>query len=354
KLLLRDLEGATERQATLPAPEPGVVAMGDGLLTFSPDARLLAFSYSAATRPSDLYVWDLQADSIVPLTHSSEGGLPSDSFAAPELVYYPTFDSVDGKPRQIPAWFYRATNNGKTGNSGDGPAPAPVPVVVIVHGGPEGQYRPNFQFLAQYLVNNGYAVLAPNVRGSSGYGKAYGHLDDVRKRMDSVADLAQAAYWLKQQPGIDGERIAVYGGSYGGFMVLAALTNYPDLWAAGVDIVGVSNFATFLENTSEYRRAHREAEYGSLANDRDFLEEIAPLNHADKIVAPVIVLHGANDPRVPVSEARQLVAALEARHVPVEFIVFDDEGHGVVKLKNKLVAYPAIVQFLDKHLKAGK
>jgi dipeptidyl aminopeptidase/acylaminoacyl peptidase len=222
----------------------------------------------------------------------------------------------------------------------------------MVHGGPESQFRPGFHFLVQYFLDNGYAVFAPNVRGSSGYGKAYSHLDDVEKRMDSVADLAHAAYWLKSRPDIDGDRLAVYGGSYGGFMVLSAVTVYPDLWAAGVDIVGISNLATFLENTSDYRRGHREAEYGSLARDRAFLERIAPINHIDQITAPLIVVHGANDPRVPLSEAQQLVDALGRRGVPVEFLVFDDEGHGVVKLKNKQVAYPAIVAFLDRHLRA--
>jgi dipeptidyl aminopeptidase/acylaminoacyl peptidase len=188
------------------------------------------------------------------------------------------------------------------------------------------------------------------VRGSTGYGKAYSHLDDVEKRMDSVADLAHAAHWLKARPEIDGGRIAVYGGSYGGFMVLSALTAYPDLWAAGVNIVGISNFVTFLENTSEYRRSHRESEYGSLARDRDFLESIAPINHLDQIQAPLMVIHGANDPRVPLSEAEQLVAGLQERGIPVEFLVFDDEGHGLAKLKNKLVAYPAVVEFLGKYL----
>jgi dipeptidyl aminopeptidase/acylaminoacyl peptidase len=188
------------------------------------------------------------------------------------------------------------------------------------------------------------------VRGSTGYGKAYSHLDDVEKRMDSVADLAHAVHWLREQRGIDSERIVVYGGSYGGFMVLSALTTYPDLWAAGIDIVGISNLATFLENTSDYRRGHREAEYGSLARDRAFLERIAPINHVDQISVPLMVIHGANDPRVPLSEAEQLVQALEARDSPVEFLVFDDEGHGLAKLKNKLVAYPAIVAFLDRHL----
>jgi len=341
ELRLLDLIAGDSRAAPGLGPTAGVVAMMDGRLAFSPDSSRLAFSYTSATRTSDIFIWDLEADQVRAATRSSHAGLPLESFVQPELIHYPTFDS-DGQNgrRQTPAWFYRpAVHRGE-----------PVPAIVAVHGGPEGQFRPFFHFFIQYFLQNGYAVLAPNVRGSTGYGKTYSHLDDVEKRMDSVADLAHAAYWLREQPDIDGDRIVVYGGSYGGFMVLAAMTTYPDLWAAGVDIVGISNFATFLENTSEYRRAHREAEYGSLERDREFMESIAPINHVDKITAPLMVIHGANDPRVPLSEAEQLVEALKARGVPVEFLVFDDEGHGLVKLKNKQVAYPAIVEFLNTHL----
>src|SRR5207237_7353070 len=225
-----------------------------------------------------------------------------------------------------------------------------APCVVIVNGGPEGQYRPTFQAVAQYLASAGFAVLAPNVRGSTGYGRAYLHLDDVRKRMDSVADLAHAAYWLRDSGRADPKRIAVYGGSYGGFMVLAALTTYPDLWAAGVDIVGIANFVTFLENTGPWRRKLREAEYGSLEQDREFLAQISPIHRVDRITSPLFVVHGANDPRVPVGEAEQIVAALRSRNVPVEYMRFEDEGHGLIKRANRLVAYPAIARFLDAYL----
>jgi len=324
-----------------PAPitlRPGVSASLDGGLAWSSDGRKLAFSYTAATRSSDIWIWDLDAGEVWPITRSSHGGLPSETFVAPESVRYPTFDG-----REIPAWLFRPNN-----------IQTPLPAVAVVHGGPEAQFGAGFNFVVQYLVGNGYAVLAPNVRGSSGYGKHYSHLDDVRKRMDSVADLAYAAHWLRERPDIDAERIAVYGGSYGGFMVLAALTTYPELWAAGVDIVGISNWVTFLQNTSAYRRAHREAEYGSLEHDREFLESISPLNHLDRIRAPLMVLHGANDPRVPLGEAQQLAERLAARAVPVELLVFDDEGHGIVKLRNKLAAYPAVVSFLDRHLRAAR
>lgn len=334
-----DLQTWETRSVPEFAEAPGIVT--DGQLRFSPDGGKLAFAFSSAIRTSDVYVWDLTQDEVRAVTASSHGGLPVSVFVAPELIRYPTFDTDDeGKTREIPAWLYRPVDP-------DGP----VPAVVMVHGGPEGQFQPYFHFLIQYLLHHGYAVLAPNVRGSTGYGKTYSHLDDVEKRMDSVADLAHAARCLQQEPGIDGDKLVVYGGSYGGFMVLSAMTTYPELWAAGVDIVGISNLATFLENTSDYRRAHREAEYGSLERDRAFLEEIAPINHVDQIAVPLMVIHGRNDPRVPFSEAEQLVAALEARNVPVRFLVFEDEGHGVVKLKNKLVAYPAIVAFLDEHLR---
>jgi dipeptidyl aminopeptidase/acylaminoacyl peptidase len=221
---------------------------------------------------------------------------------------------------------------------------------VFVHGGPEGQYRPTFQPIVQYLVLAGFAVLATNVRGSSGYGKTYLHLDDVGKRMDSVADLAHAVHWLRDSGRADPHRIAVYGGSYGGFMVLAALTTYPELWAAGVDLVGISNFVTFLENTGPWRRHLREAEYGSLENDREFLEEISPINKVDRIRAPLLVIHGANDPRVPIGETEQMVARLRALGRTVEFLRLEDEGHQIAKLHNKLVAYPMAADFLRRHL----
>ena len=336
-LCLLDLQTAETRTAPRLDDAPGVVAWLDARLHFSADASRLVFSFTSATRTSDIWAWEPAADHVTAVTRSAHGGLPRPVFVAPELVQYPTFDG-----RAIPAWFYRPQT----------PGSEPAPAIVVVHGGPESQFVPYFHFFVQFFVNNGFAVLAPNVRGSTGYGKAYSHLDDVRRRMDSVADLAHAAHWLKQQACIDGRRLVVYGGSYGGFMVLAALTTYPDLWAAGVDIVGISSFVTFLERTSSYRRQSREAEYGSLEHDREFLESIAPINHVDKIQAPLMVIHGANDPRVPLGEAEQLVAALRWPDVPVELLVFDDEGHGVIRLKNKQIAYTAIIDFLAKHLPA--
>jgi dipeptidyl aminopeptidase/acylaminoacyl peptidase len=185
------------------------------------------------------------------------------------------------------------------------------------------------------------------VRGSTGYGKAYTRLDDVELRMDSVKDLAHAAYWLRER---GHGRIGVMGGSYGGFMVLAALTEYPDLWTAGVDIVGIANLVTFLENTGSYRRSLREPEYGSLEKDRAFLESISPIHKAESITAPLMVVHGKNDPRVPVGEAEQIVDRVQGNGGTVEYLLYEDEGHGLAKLKNRLDAYPKIAAFLDEHL----
>src|SRR5581483_4056855 len=260
--------------------------------------------------------------------------IPQRSFVAPSLVHYPSFDE-----RKIPAFLYLPRVQQSN-----------LPVIIDVHGGPEGQTRPSFYPVTQYLINRGYGVLAPNVRGSTGYGYEYQSLDDVRKRMDSVADLKYAALWLAEKGIADPQRIAVMGGSYGGFMVLAAITTYPDLWAAAVDIVGIANFVTFLKNTGPWRRKLREAEYGSLEQDREFLEEISPIHHVDRITSPLMVIHGANDPRVPVGEAEQIVAGLRERGRPVAYLRFEDEGHGLVKLPNRIRAYTEVAAFLDRYL----
>ena len=335
ELLTLDLETGETMKADL-GEVPGVVY---DVPSFSGDSSKIAFSFCSATRPMDIHVWDLIEGRVFPVTRSSCGGLPPKSFKAPELVHYPTFDQDEkGGTRMIPAWFFQPGAEGR------------APVMVLVHGGPEGQAQPIFDFRVQYFLQNGYAVFVPNVRGSTGYGKRYSHLDDVRRRMDSVADLAQGAQWLKGRPGVDGDRLVVTGGSYGGFMTLSAITTYPDLWVAAIDIVGISNLATFLKNTSDYRRQHRAAEYGSLEHDLEFLESIAPINHIDRIEAPLMVIQGANDPRVPLSESEQMVETMREMGKPVEFLVFDDEGHGIVRLKNKTVAYTAIMEFLEKHV----
>jgi dipeptidyl aminopeptidase/acylaminoacyl peptidase len=221
-----------------------------------------------------------------------------------------------------------------------------------VHGGPESQAYRLFSPVIQALVASGYGVVVPNVRGSTGYGKRYASLDDTTRRLDSVRDLA-AIHGTLGKLGFDAARAAVWGGSYGGYMVLAGLAFQRELWAAGVDIVGIASLVTFLENTSDYRRAHREREYGSLADDRAFLVEASPMTHIEAMRAPLFVIHGRNDPRVPVSEAEQIVASLEARGVRCELCIYEDEGHGLARLANRLDAYPRAIAFLDEVVLGG-
>ncbi len=315
------------RGRRMPTPEIPAGILGD--FAFSPGSDRLAFTMVAPNRNPDVWTLDLPDGEPRRLTRSSTAGIPLKSFRKPRTVRYPSFDG-----RRIPALFHE-------------PEDENAPVVVNVHGGPESQSRPGFAPVTQYLLSRGYAVLSPNVRGSTGYGKAYTHLDDVRLRPDSVKDLAHAAYWLHEK---GHDAVAVMGGSYGGFMVLAALTEYPELWSAGVDIVGIANLVTFLENTGSYRRTLREPEYGSLEKDREFLESISPIHKADQITAPLMVIHGKNDPRVPVGEAEQIVEKVQNNGGAVEYLLYEDEGHGLAKLKNRLDAYPKIVAFLDQHL----
>jgi dipeptidyl aminopeptidase/acylaminoacyl peptidase len=310
---------------------PGVIEE----LTFSPDDKKLAFVLNGATHPSEVWEIDIHSEEIERLTYVSKSPAVEETLVEPELIQFKSYDGLE-----VPAFYYKPKN-----------VDGPYPVIVFVHGGPESQIRSGYNPFLQYFINRGFAVCTPNVRGSTGYGKSYVHLDDVRKRMDSVKDLVSLVEWLKTEGNADPDKIAIMGRSYGGFMVLAAVTHYPDLWAAGIDIVGISSFKSFLENTSVWRRKLREAEYGSLENDTDYFNEIDPLYRTDKITAPMIVLHGANDPRVPITEAEQIVEDLRQRNRPVEYIRFEDEGHFFIKLKNNIVAYTAVANFLDKWIK---
>jgi len=347
ELSLAELAGPTELDRLGLPDVPGDVAGG---VSFGPEGDRLALSSSGRglnTNVSVLDVATLQAENagastdtgtdgaLTRWTDAATAGIPRETFVQPELVHYESFDG-----REIPAFLSLP---------GDRPE-GELPVIVDIHGGPESQRRPSFSGLIQYFLSRGYAVLEPNVRGSSGYGREYTHLDDVEKRMDSVRDIEAALDWLEDRPEVDGDRIVAKGGSYGGFMVLASLTEFPDRWAAGVDAVGIANFVTFLENTGPWRRELREAEYGSLEEDREFLESISPINNIDRIEAPLFVLHGANDPRVPVGEAEQIAREASEQGVPVEKLVFEDEGHGIAKLENRIEAYSAIVAFLDEHV----
>ncbi|WP_277554197.1 alpha/beta hydrolase family protein [Halobaculum limi] len=318
-----------------PVETPAVNGVVSGL-TFGPDAERLAFTHTSPTTPYGVRSVAFGDDEVADWTPVGRNGLPESAFHAPETVHYETFDG-----REIPAYWTLPP-----GASADDP----VPAIVDIHGGPEHQRRPWFYPTKQFFLNQGYAVLEPNVRGSSGYGTAYSHLDDVEKRMDTVDDVAAGVEWLGGVPEVDDDRIVAYGRSYGGFMVLAAITEYPELWAAAVDFVGIADFTTFLENTGEWRRSHREAEYGSLDEDYEFLKSISPLTHIDEVRCPLFVQHGANDPRVPVGEAEQVVEAVREQGVPVEKLIFDDEGHHTTSRENLIEEFEAIAAFLAEHV----
>ncbi|MGF1606028.1 MAG: prolyl oligopeptidase family serine peptidase [Rhodothalassiaceae bacterium] len=306
-------------------------------LRFDAEGQDLAFTLSPANGPSDVYVWDLDDKELERWTHSEIGGLDESAFVTPELIKYESFDGLT-----IPAFVYQPEG------------PGPHPVVIDIHGGPEGQDRPTFSSTIQYWVNElGLAVITPNVRGSAGYGKDYLKLDNARLREDSVKDIGALLDWVEGQPDrFDAERIGVYGGSYGGYMVYASLVHYDPRIAAAVDIVGISNFVTFLENTRGYRRKLRRVEYGDESDPemRAFLESISPLTHADKITTPLFIIQGANDPRVPASEAEQMLEAVRENGGAPWYLLALDEGHGFRKKSNRDFMQEAVAWFWKTRL----
>jgi dipeptidyl aminopeptidase/acylaminoacyl peptidase len=330
RLYLLDLgQGAAQALAGLPA---GVISS----LRFSPDGRRLVLDLQAPDRNPDIWLVELAGDERRPLTASSQAGIAQASFGLPQLIYYRSFDDLE-----IPALYFQPRQAAPEGG---------YPCLFYVHGGPTDQIRPAFDVRFQYFLNQGYAILAPNVRGSSGYGRVYAALDEVEKRMDSVVDLEYAMAWLHGRVEINPRRVAIYGRSYGGFMVLAALTEYPDLFAAGVDVVGISNWVTFLERTSAWRRGHREQEYGSLAQHRALLERISPIHRAERIKVPLLVQAGDNDPRVPLSESEQIVERVRAAGGVVEFVHYADEGHQFSKLANRIDSFSQMAEFLARYV----
>lgn len=310
-------------------------------LNFDSEGKRLFMYLSNARMNGDVFHLDLETMKLVRWTRSDTGGLDLSTFVLPQLIHYPTFDKVDGKPRMIPAFYYRPTK--KTGN--------PYPVIIRIHGGPEGQTRPSFQGILNYFINElGTAVIAPNVRGSTGYGKTYQVLDNAEKREDSVKDIGALLDWIATRPELDKDRTAVLGGSYGGYMVLASMVNYSDRLACGVDIVGISNFVTFLKNTSAYRRNLRRAEYGDERKIGDLLNKISPSTNAHKIKKPLFVIQGKNDPRVPASEARQIVETVRENNVPVWYQLATNEGHGFKKKYNRDFMNYSIIRFYREYL----
>jgi protease II len=328
----------------IPVPEGGVIEGGDRRsfikpISWNPAGDRLVITMSTPQIPMNVWTYELRDNSFGywKITRADGAGIPSKEYIRPELIKYNSLNKV-----KIPFFMYLPKSEApKQG----------WPALVMIHGGPESQIRPSFNGIIQYFIASGFAVVTPNVRGSTGYGRRYSSLDDVEKRLDSVADIKYLVDFLKDEKRIDTNKLAVYGGSYGGYMVLASITEYPNLFSAAIDIVGISNFITFLETTAKWRRHLREREYGSLTVDKELLQKISPINKVHEIKTPTLVIHGENDQRVPVSEAVQIYNELNSRNIPSELLRFYDEGHGVVKIKNKLLLYPQIVNFLKKHLK---
>ena len=316
---------------------PGALAtdlIGDSLAFHD---GMVAVAWGRFDAPSTIFIarrGEPARELVAPvMTGIGPGDLPET-----KLVEWPTFDG-----RRIPG-FLLTPRGGKA---------TPRPTVIDVHGGPEGQARPLWNARTVGLIASGFNVLWPNVRGSTGYGKAYQALDDVRLRMDSVRDLDAAAAWLASSGIAPADRIGVIGQSYGGYMVLAAIAFFPEReWAAAVDVYGIASFITFFEHTDAWRRPLRAVEYGDPVKDRDFLLSISPITKLDAIRAPLMVIHGANDPRVPIVETEQIVKSLRARGREVEYLRYEDEGHSLAKAKNRADAYPKVVVFFKREMGA--
>ena len=316
-------------------------------LEFNPkNPALLALTYGSATSSGDAYVLDLKHAKLTAWTASEMGGLDVAKLVEPELIRFPTFDDVRGKRRLIPAFLFR-----------DKKRPEKLPVIINIHGGPEAQFRPNFSANIQYFASElGVAVIAPNVRGSAGYGKTYLTLDNGMLREDSVRDIGALLDWIATQPYLDSSRILVMGGSYGGYMTLASLTHFSEKLAGGIDVVGISHFLSFLKNTKSYRQDLRRVEYGDERDPdmHEFLERISPLSNVKKIVKPLFVIQGLNDPRVPVSEAEQIVKAVRENGYESWYLLAKDEGHGFRKKANQSAYLQAVTLFVEKMLFTGR
>lgn len=337
RLHIRDLQ--RRKELPVPALPPGLIAG----LDFRPQSSEFAFVVTSARVPTDVYSYSIATGELTRWTYSETGGLDPEEFSEAELIHFPTFDEVEGKPRQLAAFLYRPPARFKP----------PYPVLVDIHGGPESQARPTFRGRLNYYTSEmGIAVIRPNVRGSSGYGKGFLLLDNGYKREDTVRDISALLDWIDKQPYLDKTRIAVSGGSYGGYMSLATMTHYNDRLRCGIDYVGISNFVTFLENTREYRRDLRRAEYGDERDPqmREFLISISPLTNAHKISKPLFIAQGLNDPRVPAGESEQMRDKVRAQGGPVWYLVAKDEGHGFRKKRNADYLQYAVILFLEKFL----
>lgn len=302
---------------------------------FSRDGRTLAMIGSSANRTTDIYLVDVAGNRVTRVTESAHDGVDLNTLARPELI---TYAANDGTP--LSGWLYRPAG-----------AKGPLPLVFNYHGGPEGQARPTLSPDAQALAASGIAVFAPNVRGSSGFGKAFMAMDDGAKRVNSIADIKASTDALVAKGIADPKRLGIMGGSYGGYMVMAGVTEFPDMFAAGANLFGVVNFESFFRETEPWMAAISTTEYGDPKTQAEMLRSLSPLNKIDRVKTPLFVLHGANDTNVPVIEAEQIVASLKGRGVPVKYTLFPDEGHGWRKTPNRVRSTTEIVGFFVEHLK---
>lgn len=333
--VLHLLETASRRERTLPKLPIGLI-FG---INWHPNNRDLGFTLVSARATADVYSLDVTTNQLERWTESETGGLNTATFSQPELVRWKSFDG-----KMISGFLYRPPADKFKGKR---------PVIINIHGGPESQYRPVFLGRNNFYLNElGVALLFPNVRGSSGYGKTFLKLDNGYQREDSVKDIGALLDWIATQPELDADRILVTGGSYGGYMSLAVATHYSDRIRAAINIVGISNFVTFLERTESYRRDLRRVEYGDERDPkmREFLLRISPLNNAEKIRKPLFVIHGKNDPRVPLNEAEQIVATVRQNGTPVSYLMATNEGHGFAKKENVDFQFYATVMFIKAHL----
>ena len=317
---------------------PGIPDGHISNVRFDRSGRRLAFSAETAQTPRDVYVYDLKSNAVERWSRSETGPVDASTFVSAERIRYPTWDRIDGQPRLISAYVYQPRTSG------------PHPVIINIHGGPESQYRPDFDAFTQFLVNElGYVVIAPNVRGSAGYGKSFLALDNGVLREDAVKDIGSLLVWIGLQRDLDRDRVVVMGGSYGGYMALASLAAYNDRLRGGIDVVGISNFVSFLSGTSAYRRDLRRAEYGDERDTRmrGFLSRISPLTNAASIRRPLLVVQGLNDPRVPRAESEQLVARIRAGGGEVWYLAAKDEGHGFRKKTNRDFYLQTAAMFLQ-------
>jgi len=337
--VLRLMRTSDHRLMPSPALPPGTI----GGMSWHRDSTNLAITVTSATSPSDVYSVNIKTQELTRWTAHEATEVDVSRFAEPQLVRWKSFDE-----RMISGFIYRAPK---------ARFPGKRPVLINIHGGPEAQFRPGFLGRGNYLLDElGISVVYPNVRGSSGYGKSFLKLDNGRLREDSVKDIGALLDWIATQPDLDASRVAVVGGSYGGYMSLAVSTWYPERIAASIDIVGISNFVTFLERTESYRRDLRRTEYGDERDPemRKFLEGIAPLNRAAQITKPLFVVQGKNDPRVPYQESDQIVATVKKNGTAVWHMVANDEGHGFAKKANADYQFYATILFLNRYLLDGK